>query len=217
MVATSASGLAPLTCTMDNPYHVVAANFDTQVALQDTVEYIALCESLFGLSDLSPLSSPEPTPPPSLLLCTAMELKARDSNGDHDNNDNDNENNACTPNTQGWGPLLQLSVLPTSILTPSTLKKAKKRAKNHLNCRGRCERDREENFANIQSRPNRDSKIISSSTPIICQTDASMASRVGTGYTGRNDEGRSTSLFTLNELVGKGSKWGFRLQQWDGK
>jgi len=192
---------------MDNPHHVVAANFNTQAALQATVEYIALCESLFGLLDLSPLSSPEPTPPPSPLLCIAMELEAGD--GDGDNGDNDD--------TRGWDPLPKFSLPPTSTLTPSALKKAKKRAKNHLNRRGRRERDREENFANVQSRPNRDSKIISSGTPIVCQTDASMASRVGTGYTGRNDEGRSTSLFTLDDLVGEGSKWGFRLQQWNGR
>ena len=56
-----------------------------------------------------------------------------------------------------------------------------------------------------------------SSEPIRTANDANKASRVHTGYTGRDHGSRSKKLYTLDELIGKGSKFGFTLQKWDGK
>jgi hypothetical protein len=53
-------------------------------------------------------------------------------------------------------------------------------------------------------------------TPI--QTDLQVLNLRHTrnGYTGARDPGGHNRVFTLQELVGKDSIWGFNLKRWDG-
>ena len=186
--------------------HVIAANFDSRDALWETTQYVALSEALFGLSDLSPLSSPDSTPPPSPILQSRLDLDATEESGHSTSGIS-----GLTP------PLTPRPTLPTTAANAKERKHAKKRAKNHLNRKTKREQARDATFANIKARPTLSTKILNSHQPIVCETETSKASRVSTGYTGKNDEAQSRSLFTLEELVGEGSKWGFKLEKWDGR
>ena len=54
------------------------AAFDTKLQLRLALDYAASAEALFGTSDLSPLTMPECTPPPSPTSMLVFETEVKD-------------------------------------------------------------------------------------------------------------------------------------------
>jgi len=95
--------------------------------------------------------------------------------------------------------------------------KAKKKAQSHANRQKTRQMARESTYANIKVCPECTAKFVNSTTPVFTDSDTKNAKRINTGYTGRDSGDRSSKLYTLDELIGEGSKLGFKLQKWDGK
>jgi len=213
--------------------HVIKSKFDSLKQLRHTLDHTALAESLFGSSELSPLSTPEPTPQSSPILQANMDI---DEDGDGDGDRYLTHLNSTHLISKIFIPLAPSSILTThtrqahpetSAQAPSSTqsahatgaehRKAKKKAQSHANRQKARQVAREATYANLKVRPECTAKFVHSSTPVLTDTDTKNASRVSTGYTGRDSGDRSSKLYTLDELIGEGSKFGFKLQKWDGR
>ena len=208
--------------------HVIESTFDSLEELRSTLDHIALAESLFGTSELSPLSTPGVTPPPSPVLEATMDIDGGGSCLDNAAPLNLNTSIRASPSSQPTythrtHPLdpeiasQAPSSTPLMYASGAERRKAKKKGQSHANRQKKRQTAREATYANIKVRPECVANFIDSSTPIYTDSEAKKASRINTGYTGRDDGGRSSKLYTLDELVGEGSKFGFKLQEWDGK
>ena len=208
---------------------VIETAFDSIQELRHTLDHIALAESLFGSLELLPLSTPGTTPRSSPVLRARMDI---DDNGDGDFS-------KLTPLNLEAPAQASSSIHPAHVrreypLGPETTtqapsstqpmhangaerRKAKKKAQSHANRQKARQTARESTYANIKVRPECTTKLINSSTPIFTNSDMKNASRINTGYTGRDGSDHSSKLYTLDELIGEGSKFGFKLQKWDGK
>jgi len=214
------------------PNGVIESPFDSFKELKHTLDYIALTESLFGSSELSPLSTPGMSPQPSPILRATMDI---DGGGGRCLDDLHNpppldietpfqasssSQPMHTHQTHSLNPEIPTrapSSAPPTDATGAERQKAKKKAQSHANRKKSRQMAREGAYANIKVRPECTAKFVNSSTPISTESETKNASRVSTGYTGRDDGGCSSKLYTLDELIGEESKFGFQLQKWNGK
>jgi len=212
--------------TIHTSNHVIESTFDSIKELKCTLDHIALAESLFGTSDLSPLSTPGTTPQTSPVLQATMDIDKAGGSCLDDLMPLNLETPIQASSSSYAHPTHPLDLkTPTqspSSTTPTHLngaerRKTKKKSQSHANRRKTRQMAREATYANIKVRPECTARFVNSSTPICTDSETKNASRVNTSYTGRDDGARSSKLYTLDELIGKGSKFGFKLQKWDGK
>jgi len=188
--------------------------FDTNLQLRLALDYAASVEALFGTSDLSPLTTPECTPPPSPHLGPVFDTEVEGL-----------ETSAADVGTESahskpGGVVGENSSIPSSITLPSNprdRRKVKKKLQSHANRSKRRQEARDASYANLRPRAQRTLGILGASEPLRTDIDSSQSSHVSTGFTGLDNGDRQKKLYSLEELVGEGSKFGFKLQAWDGR
>jgi len=190
------------------------ATFDTNAQLRLALDYAATAEALFGTSDLSPLTTPECTPPPSPTLTPT--LKA----GFHTNLDIDAAEariNAHAQSTDAIEENLSDQTPSTRPTSQRDRRKARKKSQSHAN-RSRQRQDaRDASSASLKPRIQRRLNTLGASEPLRTEIDSAQSSHINTGFTGLDNRERHKKLYSLEELVGEGSKFGFKLQTWDGR
>jgi len=186
--------------------HVMApAAFDTKAQLQLALDHAAWAEALFGTSDLSPLTTPECTPPPSPTLNPASATDVEDLDiGTSEPSDAIGHN----PSAQSTG---------TQSTSRKDRRKVKKKLQGHANRSKRRQEARDASYANLKPRTQRTVDILGASDPLRTNIDSSKSSYVSTGFTGLDNRDCQKKLYNLEELVGEGSKFGFKLHAWDGR
>ena len=190
------------------------AAFNTKLQLRLALDYAASAEALFGTSDLSPLTTPECTPPPSPTLMLVFETEVKDFDA------STTKLRVEPAHTESSTVVGENSLALSSITRPSTPKdrrKAKKKLQGHANRSKRRQEARNASYANLRPRAQRALGILGANEPLRTEIDSSQSSHVSTGFTGLDNGGRQKKLYSLEELVGEGSKFRFKLQAWDGK
>ena len=194
--------------------HVIApTTFDTELQVRLALNYAATAEALFGTSDLSPLTTPECTPPPSPTLKPVF-----DTDEDVDTNTTDIRTEpAHSGSSEIVGENFSALSSTTRSSTQRDRRKAKKKLQGHANRSKRRQEARDATYANIKPRAQRRLGILGASEPLCTSIDSSKSSHISTGFTGLDNGERQKKLYSLEELVGEGSKFGFKLQAWDGR
>jgi len=188
------------------------AAFDTDEQLRLALDYAATAKALFGTSDLSPLTTPECTPPSSPTLTSTLKA-GLDPDFDFDIT-NTAVNTAHAQSTDAIPPVQASSTRPASQIDR---RKAKKKLQSHANCSKQRQEARDATYANLKPRVQRKLGILRASEPLRTKIDSSRSSHVNTGFTGLDNRERQKKQYSLEDLVGEGSKFGFKLRTWDGK
>ena len=176
--------------------------------------HAASADALFDTSDLSPLTTPECTPPPSPTLKPAFATDVEDFNiGTSDIS----ITAVHTQLTEANGPNASTHSSSAQSNGPEHRRKAKKKLQGHANRTKRRQEARNASYANLKPRIRRRIDILGASNPLCTNIDSSKSSHVSTGFTGLDNGERQKKLYRLEELVGEGSKFDFKLQAWDGR
>ena len=195
---------------------IADSSFDFTACLQHRLADENAYSQLFSLS---PLSSPCLTPSPSPRLITNPILPYVD-----DDNQRASQSTASEytqpPTTS---PMPCLSVQSTSAPRQHVNSTEKRKAKLKKASKTRRDRDRNIQKASVAFGAYKITSAlvcrhVEGSEHIVCDTDASQLKNVAsTGFVGLNDQRRSKAVYTLEQLVGRDSRFKFRLHRWDGR
>jgi len=125
------------------------ATFDTKLQLRLALDYATSAEALFGTSDLSPLTMPECTPPPSPTSTLVFETEVKDFDA------STTELRVEPAHTESSTVVGENSSALSSITQPSTPKdcrKAKKKLQGHANHSKRRQEAHDASYANLRPR-----------------------------------------------------------------
>ncbi|KAF8971659.1 hypothetical protein BDZ97DRAFT_1752936 [Flammula alnicola] len=177
-----------------NGWHVTAANpdFDFVSSLRDSIDREHLAEDA-DLFSLSPLTSPEPTPPPSPQLAP---ITLPDINFE-----------PLPPNAGS-----------SSTQSKPTPKDRKARRKSSSRAARQKKRDgaRESTYGHYHVRKKVQERYINNAEAIECDVEMEKADVTSTAYTAKDDGARSRKIFQLDEVVGENSKYNFKPVSWNG-
>ena len=229
LYATSASRIRTRTCiTLTHPTILgpLGQRCDARVVADSSFDFAACLQrrladedaSYSQLFSLSPLSSPSTTPESSPKPATNPTLAPSD--------DADQPVLQATSDECRQPNILHVPVTsPQSTSAPRQYANSTDKRKAKLKKGSKIRRDRHRSLQKASSAFGA-YKITSAlvcrhvegSEHIVCDADVSQLKNVAsTGFVGVDDRRRSKTAYTLEQLVGKNSRFGFRLHRWDGR
>ena len=181
-----------------------------------------------NLFSLSPLTTPESTPPSSPKMMTydsplspaltpISDLRHNSAHGP----DMSLASSHC-PTTEP----LEIPALPlplpaigdqTFTAAHPVERKRRKTTRSNLTRKKKRLHAKEENFGLATPRPEAYDKHLSAAQPLQTNLKAVDIRATKTGYTGLNHKVQEQSAIALEDLIGPDSVWKFKLQKWDGK
>lgn len=193
---------------------MIAANpdFDLASCVQARLlhEDAALQPASVDLFSLSPLTSPEPTPPPSPQITPVPSLPNPASDGLDAEHFSSSTRALPLPIDHPPPPMKDL-------LTPSSKIKNRKAAKKAASHAQRSKRRAAAEFRNYVVRVKVANRYVNLTDSIRCGMDTQAAPVQSTGFTARDDGTRPQKEHCLDEMVGETSRFKFRLEKWDGR
>ena len=159
------------------------------------------------LFNISPLTSPDQAPFPS--PSTTANENALPSHSDNLNLDHMPPTRRLQSSSKH-----DLSALEEP---PAKRRATKKNASSHRR-RAKKRSDAKAAYGSYQPNSRLLARHVSGTDRIVCDLEATAVENVAsTGFVGLDDGSRSKTLFTLEQLVGEGSRFSFRLHRWDGR